>query len=61
MNLIKRLKNLWRLSEIELKRGEISLAQFHNIVDKVNKIEKPKMAQIIKRNNPVEDFLTKNE
>ncbi len=56
MNLLKRLRNLYRLSEIELKKGEISLAQFNNIIDKLNE-NKPKMAQIIKMNNRVEEVL----
>lgn len=58
MTIWKRLENLYRLSEIELKKGEISLVQFRNIVDKFNETQnKPKMAQIIKMDSPIKKVL----
>lgn len=55
MNLLKRIKNLYNLSEIETKKGELSLAQFQNIVEKMK--EKPKLAQIIRRENIIDKVL----
>lgn len=55
MNIFKRFKNLWKLSEIEPKKGEISLEQFKSAVDSVSKHQ---MAQIIKlRKDQVEEAL----
>lgn len=60
MTWIKRLKNLWKLSEWELSSKQIE--DLHENGRKFAPLTKaPKMAQIIKRNNPVEDFLNKNE
>jgi len=60
MNLIKRIKTLWRLSELEAtyKDDKITV-DFNSLIEK-----EPRMATIIKRTSPTEDFLNnvnKNE
>ena len=50
MNLLKRLHNLWKLSALEL--GNTDTPKQLIVVDK--------QAQIIKRTNPIEEFLEKN-
>lgn len=50
MKILKKLRNIWALGEIELtdkKREQIT-----NLI-----IEKPHLAEIIKRKTPVEKFL----
>lgn len=54
MNLIKRIKNLYNLSEIELPKKDKELIT--NILTQ----EKPRMAQIISMRDPVKEIL-KNE
>jgi len=60
MNLIKRIKTLWRLSGLEAtyKDDKITV-DFNSLIEK-----EPRMATIIKRTSPTEDFLNnvnKNE
>jgi hypothetical protein len=57
-SLIKRIKTLWKLSQLEITETEKGIN-----IDYIPKVsaEKPKMAQIIKRNNPVQDFLEKTK
>jgi hypothetical protein len=54
MNLIKRLKNLYKLSEIELSEQKKELVS--NILT-----EKPRLAQIIRKETPVDKFLKNNK
>jgi len=61
MNLIKRIKTLWRLSGLEAtyKDGDKITVDFNSLIEK-----EPRMATIIKRTSPTEDFLNnvnKNE
>ena len=59
MRLLKRIRNLWRLSEWEIE----NLPKDLPIGTKVSPLVKlpTKMAQIIKRSNPVQDFLEKTK
>lgn len=51
--ILKRIKNLWKLSELEVSSdGTYQVSK--------DLILKPKMAQIIKRENPIEEFLEQN-
>jgi hypothetical protein len=59
MNLIKRLKTLWALSSVNtdtvlpnVYKGKYETYSLDN---------KPRMAQIIKKNTPTEEFLKKNK
>lgn len=55
-SLIKRIKTLWKLSELQITETETEKGIDITYIPKVS-IEKPKMAQIIKRTTPVQDFL----
>jgi len=58
MNLLKRLRNIWRLSEWEIdNHGRVT-----PVGTDISKIIEtpPKMAQIIKRQSPAEKFLKNN-
>lgn len=58
MNIIKRLKYLWRLSRNSLTYKEQVSLHYKDIGFQ----EKPvKMAQIIKRRNPLKEVLTNEE
>jgi hypothetical protein len=59
MNLARRIKNLWRLSEYEVTQSK---EEFDNLPvgTKVSPIvKKPQMAQIIKvnRKDPIDEFI----
>lgn len=58
MNLLKRIKNLWNISALHIPKGKedkiIEGATQEN--DQV-----PKLAQIIKRKTPAQEFLKENE
>lgn len=51
MNLLQRLKNLWKLSEVEVTIKDDKLT----VLPKVQK--KPHMAQIISRRDPIKEIL----
>lgn len=57
MNLIKRIKNLWRISSIQVIVGD-KKPTFEDLVALGH--PGPKMAKIIKRTNPIQEVL-KNE
>lgn len=63
MTIWKRLKNLWKLSEFKPQFDENSLNVIHPNGKILTLLEKPivKMAQIIKRANPTQEFLKENE
>lgn len=54
-NLLKRLRNLWALSNFEVTENKLILTK--NEVTNKLEVEQPKQAQIIKMNNPVKGFL----
>lgn len=61
MNLIKRIKNLWQLSNFEITEFDNKLV----ISKKEDKLvvafeDKPKMAQIVRMKTSVEQFLEDN-
>lgn len=53
MNLLKRIKNLWQLSEVEVSITGDKL----KIGTIITTIEKPRMAQIIRRKDVVKEVL----
>lgn len=63
MNIFKRFKNIWKLSEFRPQFDENSLNVVHPNGKVLTLLEKPvqKMAQIIKRTTPTENFLNQNE
>lgn len=59
MKLIKRLNNLWLLSNFRITKndkGEVNVF-VNNENETFNIQEKPRMAQIIKRSTPTAEFL----
>ncbi len=58
MNIFKRLKNIWKISEYaEVSHNKFGQAEL-TIHGKQE--EKPRLAQIIKMSSPVEEFLKEN-
>lgn len=59
MNLIKRIKNIWRLSGLNVTYNEgkkVFSVESPALVEE----SKPRLAQIIKRKTPAEEFLKEN-
>lgn len=64
MNLLKRLRNIWRLGELDVPTDYKLWSEYQNKISgnlKQPPLEKPHMAQIIKRVTPAEKFLKNNE
>ncbi len=60
MNLLRRLKTLWVLSGWDIQKNKKEGAfTIDGILRPQIPEEKPRMAQIIKRKDPIEDFLKK--
>lgn len=57
MNILKRLQNLWWLSEIDVRTtyGKLTLETMSKVYNET--CRKPQMAQIIKNTNEVDEFL----
>ena len=61
MNLLQRIRNLWILSNFNIKKNSKGgVDVFVNKEDNIEILEKPKLAQIIKKKTPVKVFLEKN-
>ncbi len=61
MNIFRRVKNLWLLSNFTVtKNSNGGVDVFVNTDNKQLEV-KPRMAQIIKRSDPVGDFLKESE
>ncbi len=60
MKLIQRLRNIWKLGEIDVDTtyGKLTLETLAETYNKT--LTPPKMAQIIKRSSPSENFLKEN-
>lgn len=62
MNLLKRVKNLWRLSEYQVPPVGVKYSEGDLIIPELyTPVEKPRMAQIIRMKNPLEEVLKNNE
>lgn len=60
MNIIKRIKTLWTLSSWDIKSSKKEGSfTIDGILRPQIPEEKPRMAQIIKREDPIGDFLKK--
>lgn len=59
MNLIKRIKNLWRLSGMDFHDNEMQ-TRFNNFIDKTKDEYVHKQPIIIKRTTPVDKFLNQD-
>jgi len=56
MNLLKRISNLWRLSEINVEKEEKTIVNF---IDEAAEIKPKQWAKIIKMTDPLEKVLKK--
>lgn len=58
MSILQRLRNLWQLSRFEITRFDQQLV----ITEKDNELvfARPEMAQIIKKQSPIDEFINNN-